>query len=394
MEVKKNILNLSGISKELIFLLNIITDKNNIKIQDNNSVPSDMDWELFLELAIHHRLYPNLAVKLRSLCITSIPKNIVNRINQYYQYNTYLMLQYSSEMSHINSLLSENEVRTLFLKGPILATELYGDISLRTSSDIDLLVQSKDLSKVDRVLEENGYVKDEYIQSILSDWKWRHHHFTYFHPMKNMKIEVHWRLNPGPGKEPSFKNLWSRKETSLYTGKAIYYLGYVDLFYFLVTHGARHGWSRLRWLIDINQLMQKNVSCALIMKTLKKYHAHLIGKQAVILSREILGTELSKEWIHILDDQSTKLAQEAVFYLERMVNLHTEPLPEEIRCYHKRHLVALMSNYHKVLFALSTLYPYPEDATILPLPKLLHFLYFPLRPFLWLWRKTRKHAFS
>lgn len=391
MEVKK--LNLSGISKELIFLLNIISDKNENEIK-NFSVPSEMDWELFLELAIHHRLYPNLAVKLRSLRIPCIPNKIVSIINQYHQHNMFLMLQYSSEMSHINTLLSENGVRSLFLKGPILATELYGDISLRTSSDIDLLVQLKDLSKVDKLLVENGYVKDEYIQSILSDWKWRHHHFTYINPVKNMKVEIHWRLNPGPGKEPSFDYLWSRKETSLFTGKPIYYLGHVELFYFLVTHGARHGWSRLRWLVDIDKLMQKNVSCSLIMNTLKKYHVESIGKQAILLSKELLGTKLSKEWIHYLDDQPTKLAQEAVFYLERMVNLHNEPLPEEIASYHKRHMVALMSIYHKVFFGLSTLYPYPEDATILPLPKYVHFLYFPLRPFLWLWRKTRKHAFS
>jgi hypothetical protein len=393
MEVKKNTLNLSGIPKELRLLINIISDKENIDTQ-NHSVPSDIDWDLFLELAIHHRLYPNLAVKLRSLHIQSIPENIVKRINQYYQHNAYLMLQFTSEMSYINSLLNENGVRTLFLKGPILATELYGDISLRTSSDIDLLIQLNDLNKVDRLLEENGYVKDEYIQSILSDWKWRHHHFTYVHPEKNMKIEVHWRLNPGPGKEPSFKYLWSRKETSLYTGKPIYYLGHAELFYFLVTHGARHGWSRLRWLLDIHQLIQKNVSCSLIKNTFRKFHVESIGKQAVLLSREIIGTNLSDDWIQIIDNRSIKLAQEAVFYLERMVNLHTEPLPEEIADYHKRHLIALMSFYHKFFFGLSTLYPYPEDAAILPLPKFLHLLYFPLRPFIWLWRKIRKHAFS
>lgn len=41
---------------------------------------------------------------------------------------------------------------------------------------------------------------------------------------------------------------------------------------------------------------------------------------------------------------------------------------------------------------MSYLYPYPIDAKILQLPKTLHFLYFPLRPLLCFWRKTRKHA--
>ena len=58
--------------------------------------------------------------------------------------------------------------------------------------------------------------------------------------------------------------------------------------------------------------------------------------------------------------------------------------------YHKRHLFSLMSNQQKFLFIMSFLYPYPEDAEILPLPKYLHFLYFPLRPFLWAWRKSKE----
>ena len=39
-------------------------------------------------------------------------------------------------------------------------------------------------------------MKDDYIQTVLNDWKWRHHHVTYFHPEKEIKLEIHWRLNP------------------------------------------------------------------------------------------------------------------------------------------------------------------------------------------------------
>jgi hypothetical protein len=75
-----------------------------------------------------------------------------------------------------------------------------------------------------------------------------------------------------------------------------------------------------------------------------------------------------------------------------MINLHTDPVPEEVLAYHSRHLFSLMSNQQKILFIMSQLYPYPIDAKTLPLPKFLHFLYFPLRPFLCLWRKTKKLA--
>ncbi|KHE71670.1 nucleotidyltransferase family protein, partial [Halobacillus sp. BBL2006] len=166
-----------------------------------------------------------------------------------------------------------------------------------------------------------------------------------------------------------------------------------DLFLFLVSHGARHGWSRLRWLVDIHQLMKQDLSWVQVNSNLSRYHFQEEGAQACILSSELLASPVNGEVK--LNKKSHSLAQQAVFYLETMINLHNLPLPEEVAHYHKRHLFALMSYQQKLFFILSFLHPYPEDAQLLPLPKRLHFLYFPLRPFLWGWRKTtKKHVLT
>ena len=81
----------------------------------------------------------------------------------------------------------------------MIAHDLYGDISLRTSSDLDFLIPINELEKAEEIIENLGYEKDDYFTSVLNDWKWRHHHVTYFHPQKRMKLEIHWKLNPGPG---------------------------------------------------------------------------------------------------------------------------------------------------------------------------------------------------
>ena len=77
-------------------------------------------------------------------------------------------------------------------------------------------------------------MKDEYIQTVLNDWKWRHHHITFFHPEKKIKLEIHWRLNPGPGKEMKFVELWRRKRKSTLVSNPVYVLGKEDLFIFLL----------------------------------------------------------------------------------------------------------------------------------------------------------------
>ncbi|MGP4067338.1 nucleotidyltransferase domain-containing protein [Halobacillus sp. B29] len=386
-------LDLSEVPKELRLIIELLKAENHTDIRNIQSEwYQGIDWKLFVKQAFHHRVYPILHSKAVMVEERFMPASVIERLSFEYKRNTFQMLQLSAEMQHIGHLFTKNGLRTLFLKGPMLAQELYGDVSLRTSGDLDLLIPIDRLEKAEALLEKQGYVKDDYIQTVLNDWKWRHHHVTYFHPKKNIKIELHWRLNPGPGKEPHFESLWSRKTKCSITKYPIYMLGAEDLFLFLVSHGARHGWSRLRWLFDIHQLMKQELNWAQVNKLLKKYHFQEEGAQACILSSELLASPIYKEMK--LTRKSKKLAQQAVYYFEFMINLHSLPLPEEVAIYHKRHLFALMSLSQKVIFILSFLHPYPEDAQLLPLPKRLHFLYFPLRPFLWGWRKTRKHVLA
>lgn len=389
------VLDLDHVPKELKLQLEILrsdsTEKLNL-IKDRFEL---IDWDLFLKLALHHRIYTVIYQKLKELDEKLIPANVLEVLHQQFKWNTFKMLALSGEMEQISKLFAENEIRSLFLKGPVLAHALYGDISLRTSSDLDLLIPIHNLDKAEQLLLSQGYEKDDYIETVLNDWKWRHHHITYFHPQKKIKVEVHWRLNPGPAKEPSFEELWSRKSQSTLTSYPVYFLGREDLFLFLVSHGARHGWSRLRWLVDIHQIVMQPLDWSELIRLLKKNQYLHVGGQALILSTQLLHTPIAAEMRTLLNvENSKRLAQEAVFYLEEMVNLHTDPVPESVAMYHKRHLFSLMSTQQRFFFIMSFLYPYPEDAEVLPLPKYLQFLYFPLRPFLWAWRKTMKRALS
>ncbi|MDQ0198796.1 nucleotidyltransferase domain-containing protein [Neobacillus ginsengisoli] len=389
-------LNITQIPKELKLIIEILTIKN-----DETSHPhlnewfKDTDWDLFIELAIHHRVFPLLSRKFKTINSTLIPPHVIQTINQTNLMNTLNMLHFSGEMEQVCKLFAGNKINLLNLKGPVLGVDLYGDVSLRSSGDLDFLISINDLDKADQLLKSHGYEKDDYIQTVLNDWKWRHHHVTYFHPKKEIKLEIHWRLNPGPGKEPSFNELWERKRVSSLTSYPVYYLGREDLFLFLVSHGARHGWSRLRWLLDINQIVGQRIDWVTLSRLLKKYQYLHVGGQALVLASQLLSTPMTQEMKKLFKGNHTKrLAQEAIYYLERMVNLHNDPVPDDVASYHKRHLYSLMSKKQKLFFILSFLYPYPEDAKTLPLPERLHFLYFLLRPFLWAWRKTKHHALS
>ncbi|MBD2872040.1 nucleotidyltransferase domain-containing protein [Paenibacillus arenilitoris] len=383
-------LQMEDLPNELRLLLAFLSADHEADLAfDYQELLQQADWDRFIALARHHRVFPSVKRRLHELGSVDIPTFVAQLFHRDYYRNTLQMLALSGEMEQLSKAFSDNGIRTLFLKGPVIAADLYGDVSLRTSCDLDMLIPMGQLNGAEALLVSLGYVKDEYIVSVLNDWKWRHHHTTFRHPDKGIKVELHWRLNPAPSKEPGFNELWSRRRKSSLINRPIYYLGREDLFMFLVSHGARHGWSRLRWLLDIKQLVNQKLDWPALIRLLRKHQYSHIGGQALLLAARLLRLPLQDEMKPLLSGRKAHwLAEDAMFYVHRMVNLHTPPLAEEISRYHKRYLFSLMTVRQKIQFIASFLFPYHEDSETLPLPKPLHFLYFPLRPFLWAWRKT------
>ncbi|WP_171051865.1 nucleotidyltransferase domain-containing protein [Alteribacter natronophilus] len=386
---RESVIDKNRLTPELNVMIDLLNGKDSSKAVNDHA----FSWDSFLHHCFHHRLFPLVHTRLKEAAV-EVPERIRQTLAAEYKRNAFNMLFLTSQMETISKAFSERRLRALFLKGPVLAQDLYGSTSERTSHDIDLLVELEDYEKVKETVLDLGYREKEFIRTILGDWKWRHYHTIFIHPKTGVKVEIHWRLHPGPGKEPAFKELWERRRTSTLTTHPVYMLSKEDLFYYLSTHGARHGWSRLRWLFDIRQLIDKEMDWKLAGRIISANQAASTGGQALLLVSCLFNTHCPTDIHKLKTIRAVKQAKKAAFYMETMINIHDEPLAEKIADYHKQYLFSLMSQRQKLLFTLSFMYPYPEDADLFHLPKGLHFLYFPLRPFLWFWRKKRKQALT
>ncbi|MED3711643.1 nucleotidyltransferase family protein [Peribacillus frigoritolerans] len=380
-------LDLELLSKELSLLIDLL------KMEEEKGITyisktelNEIDWDIFLDLVCHHRVYSLISSKFKSLDEGVIPLQVINSLRNLHKENTLRMLHLTGEMEQISKLFLENNIPILLLKGPVIAADLYGDISLRTSRDLDILIPIDNLKKADQLLLKYGFEREEET-GLMNEWKYREHHFAYFHPQKNIILEIHWRMQRLPSKEPRFKELWERKRISKLTTYPVYYLGEEDLFLYLISHGARHGWFRLRWLLDIDKTMRKMSNFTKVKLLLESYNnLHIVG-QALILASQLLNTPIQEEMkILINNNRSEKLAQKSLYFINCVESLDTIMSTK----YYKRYLFSLKSNQQKIIFMLIFFYPSKADANTLMLPGLFHFLYFPLRPFLWAWRKTIK----
>lgn len=375
-------LNTQNTPKELTLLLEIL------KIRDYESTSFkkfclDINWENFLHLARYHRVYSLIYINLKKINDLSIPPYVFQILEQEYKKNTFNMLKLCGEMEQLSKLFTENHIRLLFLKGPVIAADIYGDISLRTSKDLDILISKTDLRKADELLLNFGYIKLTE-PTLLNEWKWKDHHFLYFHPKKKIQIEIHWRLHPPPKSEPSFNEVWKRKRKSTLTNYPVYFFGKEDLFLYLIAHGARHGWFRLRWLMDIEKIVLKGLDIKQINVHSDKYKICDILGQAFILISELLDTPINYEMQKLMEsNKSRRLAQKAISFIKL----------GEFN-YPKDYLTELKSNKEKILLIIMLIIPRSVDSQTLPLPKSLRFLYFPLRPFLIIWRKIRDFFYA
>lgn len=383
-----SLMNVNDTSKELSFLLFILQDGLEVNGQLTEEYTTNLDWTTFLQLSLHHRVHPLVYLKLMQARLDVAPADLMETLRKQYVSNTFLMLQLTKEMTRICNHLTDCGIRAMMLKGPVLAMQLYGDLSHRTSKDLDILVAAEDVELAEKVMLELGYEATDHEHKLNDNWRNKLHHISFEHRKLGVQVEIHWRFNPYSRDSHRFEELWERKKAVPIMNETFAGLGNEDLFYYLADHGSRHAWFRLRWLMDIVRLIP-HVDGEGMRTYFKRYGGQAITGQASLLAFQLLAAKLPDDMKQLATDRkSRRLAKASLFFIKKMVKLN--PMPEKSAVWpYFRYTLSLMSGRQKVNYMLTILYPNSKDRLLLPLYKPLHFLYFPLRPILWLWRNIK-----
>ncbi|KAB7671715.1 nucleotidyltransferase family protein [Bacillus sp. B1-b2] len=371
---------------EFQFLLNLLNEqKNATKLIEEYALK--VNWGEFMNLVTFHKVYPAIYIKIAESNSQLIPSMIREQLQILYMKNTIDMLNLTKELEQINEMLQKEHIRMLTLKGPILSYYLFENLSSRTSKDLDILISFNDLEKTIMILQLLGYEKGYEPPKKIKNWKKRVHHIEMINKDRNCKVEIHWALHPGPSKEPSFEELWEKRKAISVTDKTVYILDEGMLFYYLITHGARHGWFRIRWLLDITRMLNANVNlenCPIEIKENKS--SHLFGQTMLLLGK--LGLFVPNKKIGYTEKEKY-LAFHAFQFMKERIHFYSPPNKEWEKIA-KTYLYQIKPTLQKWRYVAWKFNRNSFDAEVLPLPRALHFLYIPLRPFLWGWRAVIK----
>jgi hypothetical protein len=352
-----------------------------------------MDWAAYQRLVARHRTPALSWAALKRVPGIEIPQEAAEGLKAGSDACRRLAMSHLPLLASMLKALGKDEIPALSLKGPLLSLELYGDLGLRHSKDIDLEVPEKEIFRARDCLMNAGYRMDG-VYARLTPRQWQRflqeeHSLDFLRPNGCLALELHWRHHWNmPGET---HDQWASSIPSVWQGFAYRTLHPIDQVLYLCSHGAMHLWFRAKWLGDLARIHAAgNIDWALALEK-----AQMTRQERPLLAALVLLEALyalprpslpGDPWRTL----SNKLVDEPLCSLAREEDFMTIGTAQWVSHRYRAIRYDLLLLPHKSLRRrLAELIYSREDYIQFPLPDRFFWAYTPLRPFFWLLRRMR-----
>lgn len=348
------------------------------------------DWRSFARACDYHDVAPFIYFRLRGLADGGVPPGLMEHVRLRYLEGSGRNYHLAQKLVDLTSLLEEQQIPVLAYKGPTLALAAYGNLALRSYSDLDVVVRPEHLQKALGAMVRCGF-------EITPSW-WnpcrpekpgyleRNHEIPLRAPDKSYFVDLHWQLAAYEIRafRLDVEQVCSRAERIELLLTGISTLCREDLFLALCCHGTWHRWVRLKWLLDVAELLQNAERL-----NWSRVEATVGGRQpvrdsaslAVLLARELLGTEVPAEAMRVLPATERTRKMAAAIRNEILLRGHTSGptamlgLEGSTLAWMKHWGMQSAWVFHQVFVQIG-----PKERAFVPLPERLEFLYHFIRP--------------
>jgi hypothetical protein len=178
----------------ILFCCRKLLTHNAIRAVDDILTKS-LNWDLILSMAKLHNINALLYFTL-SQChnINCIAIDVLKKLEISYHHNAFKNLLYRREFNDIVMKFNGAGIKTIPLKGIAFVHSLYvNNIALRNLSDIDLLVENKNIAGAEAILLAMGYKR---LKTSIGNSQ-RRFHLNFLRSKENLPIvvELHWDVD-------------------------------------------------------------------------------------------------------------------------------------------------------------------------------------------------------
>lgn len=219
-----------------------------------------IDWDFLLLEAADQSVTPLLCRQLPAAATDLLEPARIERLKEIARANAMRALLLTAELVAIMNQFRSEGIQAIPYKGPVLAAQAYGDVTLREFEDLDIVLRQRDMAKANKIVTAFGYrPKYPWILSADAAASLVPGEYNYRDEPRRMMVELHTertlRHFPLP---PDLDDLASRLVPVSVGGHDLLTFAPEDMLVLLCIHGSKDFWERLSWIADVAEFVQAN----------------------------------------------------------------------------------------------------------------------------------------
>ena len=265
---------------------------------------TNFNWEYFTDLAQFHRVESLVALNLGTNPDALISEHIRNHFASRLKQHALDSLMRIGATIEIAKVFKKENIKFILLKSDAIGDRFYKRKNGRQSIDIDILIAQNELARARLFVEALGFeqmfpnfIVPKSCKGILETLACD---IAYRRPKDNIQLDLHWRFFKNP-------NLMGCNFDALIEAGANIQLADIQLpvldlatqMEYMLCHGSKHSWFRLKWLADIYR-MQKDLSPSVANQII--HHAQINGTMRMVSISTILVKDIYQQCTDVFDD--------------------------------------------------------------------------------------------
>ncbi len=272
--------------------------------QARSAISAGLDWNVLDRHARDHGLLPLLYSHLERNFPLVVPNMQQQRLKavEAGAHNLFL----SGALLNILDTLQTAGIRALAYKGPALAALLYGDVTWREMSDLDILIHRASFPAAREVLAGLGYQPASELSPKQQEARLRSDcECEFFSAHGKILVDLHWQITaPHLAQRFSFDELWDRRRMVTLGQKSVPTFSAEDTALVLGVHGGKHLWQRLGWLADFAESLLQNLDWRTLKLRAREARAERMLLLALALAEDIIQVQIPSEFSAAIRDDN------------------------------------------------------------------------------------------
>ncbi len=344
----------------------------------------DINWSYLLTIAVQHEVIQLLYQNLNNVCPEAVPRGMLSALKFQFQINDIHNRFLSEELLKLLDLFKQHKIPVIPFKGPVLATSVYGNLSLRQFDDLDILVHKQDFFRAKELLISQQYKSKLTALGEVFCFK-NYLQSPFAKNDEKLHLDLHWGIPPRRFHHNNrFKCLWDNLEPVSLAGQSILTFAPETALLVHCMNAAKEPWKQsLKQICDVAEIIRAypNLNWKKVFSTAKHLDSQCLLLITVNLARQLLGVSLPEEVLRKIHGQPivkefTEELRQQLFEMPDSPNKK-----QEIYYLNKKYHLKTMGLQNKVLFYFDKLItPNTKDKNLISLPLYLDFLYYLVRP--------------